>query len=256
MMKTSLCILLFFISLAAYGQTEKVIYDNPQFWWSVNTTARMTDRWGAIADFHIRRDNFMSSSNFYFARIGAAYWATDKLTLVGGFAHLWLARDLEGAETVYQNENRVYQQAQWRTKEGRVTFVSRVRNEQRWHEVLNPNGTVNRVRFSNRVRFLFSVNIPVFENPYLPSISVADEMLIHFGKEIVYNSLDQNRTFLGIKQRLTDNLSFDLGYMLVYQQRYSGFEYDMNHTLRFFFYFSPDFRKNKDRIHYSIPGDE
>lgn len=238
------------------AQSEKLIYNNPQFWWSINTTARMTDKWGAIGDFHIRRDEFISSSNFYFARIGAAYWATDKLTLVGGYAHLWLARELQDGSTTYQNENRVYQQAQWRTKEGRVTFVSRARNEQRWHEVLNPNGTVNRVRFSNRVRFLFSVNIPVFSNPYLPSLSVADEILIHFGKEIVYNSLDQNRIFLGVKQKLTENLSFDLGYMMVYQQRYSGYEYDMNHTLRFFFYFSPDFRKDKDGPHYSIPGDE
>lgn len=256
MLRTAFILVSILLNVNLMAQTEKVISHNPQFWWSVNTTARMTERWGAITDFHIRRDDFISSSNFYFARIGAAYWATDKLTLVGGYAHLWLNRGLENGRSTYQNENRVYQQAQWRTKEGRVTFVSRVRNEQRWHEVLNPNGSVNRIRFSNRVRFLFSVNIPVFENQYLPSISVADEMLFHFGKEIVYNSLDQNRTFLGIKQKVTDNLSFDLGYMLVYQQRYSGFEYDMNHTFRFFFYYSPDFRKNKDGIHYSIPGDE
>lgn len=256
MQRYGLLLLLIGCSLTLQAQNEKVIYDNPQFWWSINTTARIADRWGAIGDFHIRRADFVSSSNFYFARIGAAYWATDKLTLVGGYAHLWLARNLEDGTTTYQNENRVYQQAQWRTKEGRVTFVSRVRNEQRWHEVFNPDGSVNRIRFSNRIRFLFSVNIPVFVNPYLPTISIADEMLIHFGKEIVYNSLDQNRIFLGVKQKLTDNLSFDLGYMMVYQQRFSGYEYDMNHTLRFFFYYSPDFRKNKDGVHYSIPGDE
>ncbi|MEQ9301594.1 MAG: DUF2490 domain-containing protein [Cyclobacteriaceae bacterium] len=251
-----LLVLLISYSLTLQAQNEKVVHDNSQFWWSINTTARMADRWGVIGDFHIRRADFVSSSNFYFARIGAAYWATDKLTLVGGYAHLWLNRDLENNVTAYQDENRVYQQAQWRTKEGRVTFVSRVRNEQRWHEVLNPDGSVNRIRFSNRVRFLFSVNIPVFASPYLPTISIADEMLIHFGKEIVYNSFDQNRIFLGVKQKLTGNLSFDLGYMMVYQQRFSGYEYDMNHTLRFFFYYSPDFRKNKGGVHYSIPGDE
>ena len=42
----------------------------------------------------------------------------------------------------------------------------------------------------------------------------------------------------------------------VYQQRYSGFEYDMNHTFRLFFYYSPDWRKEKEGPHYSIPGDE
>ncbi len=248
----------FLIQAASFvnAQNEKVVYDNPQFWWSINTTGRLSDRWGFVADFHIRRDDFISSSNFYFARLGAAFWATEKLSIVGGYAHLWLARDVPEGEVTYQNENRIYQQVQWRSKEGRVTFLSRVRNEQRWHEVLDADGNVSRIRFSNRVRFLLSLNIPIFENPYLPSLAVADEMLIHFGEDIVYNALDQNRIFLGVKQKIRKDLSFDLGYMAVYQQRFSGYEYDLNHTLRFFFYYSPDLRKVKDGPHYSIPGEE
>jgi hypothetical protein len=256
-MKRALLFVLVLLSgFLSLSQEKKKIYQNDQFWWSINSTMRLTNDWGLIADFHIRRDDLYRDPNFYFARMGMAYWATDELTLVAGAAHLWLARDLPEAGLTYQNENRIYQQVQLRQKEGRVTFVHRIRNEQRWHEVLDPDGSVNRTRFSDRVRFLFSVNIPVFQNPHLPTLSMADEMLIHFGKEIKYNSLDQNRIFVGIKQKLSDDLRFDLGYMMVYQQRYSGHEYDMNHTLRFFFYYSPDLRKDKEGIHYAIPGDE
>jgi hypothetical protein len=48
----------------------------------------------------------------------------------------------------------------------------------------------------------------------------------------------------------------DYGYMLVYQQRYSGYEYDMNHTVRVFFYWTPDFRKKVDdeMPHYPVGG--
>ena len=46
------------------------------------------------------------------------------------------------------------------------------------------------------------------------------------------------------------SMSFDepknvFGYMPVYQQKASGYQYDLNHTIRWFFYFSPDSRKNK-----------
>ena len=46
-------------------------------------------------------------------------------------------------------------------------------------------------------------------------------------------------------KEINEQTQFDLGYMLVYQQKASGYEYDLNHTLRWFFYFTPDFRNTK-----------
>ncbi len=258
MLRIPLIILTILIGCSAFGQQQenKIINQKDQFWGSINTTTRLTDSFGIVGDFHIRRDDFIQEPNFYFARIGAAFWITDRLTLVGGYAHLWLSKSFENRDNVYQNENRIYQQVQWRQKVGRVTFVQRIRNEQRWHEVIDSDGLVDRIRFSNRVRFLSSFNIKVFENPKLPSISIADEVHVHFGKEIIYNTFDQNRIFAGLQVPLMNNLKFDIGYMLVYQQRYSGNEYDMNHTFRWFFYYTPDFRGKKGSPHYALPGDE
>ena len=193
---------------------------------------------------------------FYFFIIVVAYWTSDKLTVVGGYAHLWLAIPTGDSGFNYQDENRIYQQVQWRHQEGRVVLFNRIRNEQRWHEVLAADGSVDHIRFSNRVRILLSATIPFFKNEYMPTLSVAEEMHFHFGKELVYNTFDQNRIFLGIKQKITSNLKFDIGYMMVYQQKATGFEYDMNHTFRWFFYITPDLRKIKKGPHYSIPGDE
>ena len=50
---------------------------------------------------------------------------------------------------------------------------------------------------------------------------LSDEILIQFGKEVVYNTFDQNRIFIGIKQTISSKLSFDFGYMNVYQQKFS-----------------------------------
>ena len=141
----------------------------------------------------------------------------------------------------------------------KVVFLQRIRIEQRWHEVLDlTDGTVDRVRFSNRFRFLFSASFQVFNNPKAPRATISDEVLFHVGNEIVYNTFDQNRLFLGFNQSIGKNWSVDYGYMMVYQQRYSGFEYDLNHTIRLFFYYTPDLRKDIDEElpHYPVGGIE
>ena len=211
-----------------------------------------------ITDVHIRRDDFLRDPNFYFLRLGAAYWIDDQFSLAGGVAALWLATDTD-AGLEYALERRTYQQLLWRAEVKNIVFLQRVRIEQRWHEVLDPlDGTVDRIRYSNRFRFLISASFKVFNNPKWPRAVISDEILFHVGKEIVFNTFDQNRLFLGFNSRLGKKWTADYGYMMVYQQRYSGFEYDLNHTIRLFFYYTPDFRKDIDEElpHYPVGGIE
>ncbi len=113
---------------------EKEINDQAQFWTSINSTWRLSDHWGAMGDFHIRRNDFLKDPNFYFLRLGGVYWFNDKLSLAGGGALLWLATpDAEG-EFNYALERRIYQQLLWRSVNGRASFLQRIRNEQRWHQ--------------------------------------------------------------------------------------------------------------------------
>ena len=250
--------LLCFGNASAQLQQEKVINHQLQFWTSVNSTFRLGDRWGALADAHIRRNNFIVDPSFYFIRFGGVFWLNNQHSFALGPAFLWLATDTE-VGIRYALEKRIYQQALWRSKIGKITFLQRIRVEQRWHEVLDPSdGSVDRVRFSNRFRFLFSAKINTFKNPKSPQPVIANEIHFHVGKEIIYNTFDQNRLFLGFNGPLGKDWSFDFGYMMVYQQRYSGYEYDMNHTVRLFFYFTPDFRKviDQDLPHYPISGTE
>ena len=247
-----------FSSLSAQNEVERRSYENTHFWTSVNGTLRLSQRWGMITDAHIRRENFIRDPNFYFLRLGAAYWLDDQFSVAGGIAALWLATDTD-VGTEFALERRTYQQILWRAQIKKITFLQRIRIEQRWHEVLDQtDGSVDRVRFSNRFRFLLSAAIRVFENPNSPRPVISNEILFHVGNEILYNTFDQNRLFLGFNQRLGKNWTVDYGYMMVYQERYSGFEYDLNHTIRLFFYYSPDLRKQIDEElpHYPVGGIE
>jgi len=226
----------------AHGQTAKEINEQVQFWVSLNTTSRLSDRWGAVGDLHIRRNDFVEDPSFYLLRVGAHHWISDTFAVTLGYAHNWVAPVQEGWRT-WTQENRIYQQAQYSTRLGRVGVLHRLRNEQRWQQQVENDILTGESKFSDRVRYLISVTIPVSENQSVPSLIVSNEILVQFGSALVENTFDQNRLFGGIKKSLSPSWSFDLGYMLVYQQKASGYQYDLNHTLRWFFYWTPDFRK-------------
>lgn len=253
-MKNIFLVIFLSFVLNSSAQTEKEINEQVQFWTSINSTWRLSDNWGVMGDFHIRRNNFIQDPNFYFLRVGGVYWFNDKISLAGGGALLWYAWPDGQDDFNFSLEKRLYQQLLWRSVNGRAKFLQRIRTEQRWQEVLYPDGSLYGTRFSTRVRFLFSAAIRVFEDEKKPKLVLSDEILFHFGEQIVYNTFDQNRFFIGINHRLNKNWSYDFGYMAVFQQKYAGYKYDLNHTIRLFFYLSPDLRKKKDQEmpHYPV----
>jgi hypothetical protein len=160
---------------------------------------------------------------------------------------MWIAPAQEGWHT-WSNENRIYQQFQYSSKIGRTSVLNRLRNEQRWKEDVENDALTGTSSFSDRVRYLVSFSIPVSQKPSIPLLVLSDEILVQFGSSIVYNTFDQNRFFVGIKKSLSPSWSFDFGYMPVYQQKSTGYQYDLNHTIRWFFYYTPSFGKNKSKV--------
>jgi len=224
--------------------TQKEINKQQQAWVSINSTVRLTNKWGFVADIHERRNNFFKDASFHFVRVGANYWLKDNITITAGYAHLWLAPTTNGWQT-FANEHRVYEQAQMVLKFSTTSMLQRLRVDQRWQQKIVDDKPTGANKFTNRVRYLLSFTIPVFKNAQLPALVLSDELLVQFGKEVVYNTFDQNRLFVGIRQKVAKNLSFDLGYMYVIQQKASGYQYDENSTFRWFFYYTPDWQKKK-----------
>lgn len=211
----------------------RTINSNIHFWTSVNSTFRFENNWGIMADAHIRRTNFVSDPSFYFARVGAVRWFNNQTSAALGYGNL-ISPSVVLPER-WNVEHRIYQQVLHSSKVGPVNMLQRLRNEQRWRYV--PESKDNPL-FTNRIRYLLSLTIPVFQKSTLPALVIADELLMHWGKSIAYNPLDQNRLFIGIRQPLGKQWSYDAGYMYVFQQKNSGNFYDVNHTVRLFFYYS------------------
>jgi len=226
----------------AQEQLEKVINENQQFWISTNNIFRISERWAILNDIHVRRTDFVSNPNFYFIRAGAQYYIKPHLRVAAGYAHLWLTT--QGNWDTFQNENRIYQQFSISQRYEKLNALFRLRTEQRFFNNIVDGANINDDFTVHRVRFLVSVGVPLKKGGKTQFI-LANEIHLNFGKNIIFNTFNQNRFTAGIKRQINKQWSFDLGYMMVYQQLASGNTYNLNHTLRLFFYGSFDFRKNK-----------
>lgn len=221
---------------------EKVINENAQFWISTNNVFRISDRFALLNDLHIRRTEFVKEDNFYFLRVGGQYYINANLRLAGGYAHLWLTTN--GDWDAYLNENRIYQQLSISKRYERLNALFRLRLEQRFFNNVQDGQSLNNDFFVNRIRFLASAGFPLKKGGRTELI-LANEIHLNFGKDVVFNTFNQNRLTFGIKHKLSKSWKFDCGYMMVFQQLATGNVYNLNHTLRLFFYGSFDLRKNK-----------
>ena len=226
---------------AAQTTPAKQVKEVSNAWFSVNNTLRFSEHWGMIADFHLRTKGFLSEPDFWFVRTGVNYWFNNSFSGNIGYGHLWLM-PAEGKRTV-GNENRIHEQLILSRSFGRVGLFQRLRNEHRWVQGIT-NDQVTGVRYSDRVRYLLSMNVKLSKaNKRIPSLVLADELMVQFGKQVVYHTFDQNRLFIGIREDLRSDLSFDLGYMRIFQQKAMPQTYERHDVFRLFFYWSPDLRK-------------
>jgi hypothetical protein len=240
-MKNGLLVIVLISCMNGFAQTlpsEKDISYYNQGWVSINSTFRLSSHWGLVGDFHVRKDNYFDDDYFYFLRTGVVYWIAEKYPVTVGVAHTWLAPKQGGI--TWSDENRIYQQWSVLVKQNYVSVLHRIRLEERWRDVVVADEVVSE-QFSVRLRYLASFETKVFPSkPKLPSLVLSDEVLVQFGEQVVYNTFDQNRLFIGLKVPMGSKWSCDVGYMNILQQKATGYQYDVSHVFRLFFYFNID----------------
>ena len=242
-------ILLMVIFQPVNAQQQKEVKYQWQTWLGLNNTFRVHQKWDAIIGLQANRNNFLQDPNYYLASAGANYWLRDNLTFALFYTHKWVATATDSSGYIYANEDRITQQIQYVSKLVKVSVQQRFRVEERWQQKIENGAKTSEYTYSTRLRYLFGVYIPVFKNPMLPGLLVSDEVLIQFGKSIVYNPFNQNRFNIGIRQKVSEAWKFDLTYMNIYEQKSSGYQYEVDNTLRMFWYYTPDLRKKKTPPH-------
>jgi hypothetical protein len=234
------------LSCLSLSAQTKTITSQQQVWFGYFNQTRFSNKWGAWLDLHVRtKDDFIDDLSQAIFRGGITYYINDATKLTVGDAYI-RHFPADNHKDVTQPEHRPWQQLQWHTRYQRVNTMQWLRLEERFRrKILNDSTLADGHVFNFRARYNFLLQVPLTRAKIKGgdfSFILNDEIHINFGKQILYNSFDQNRFFLGFAYHVNPHDNFQFGYMNVFQQLAGGSSYRSLHTARVFYFHNLDWR--------------
>jgi hypothetical protein len=241
-------LLLGFLSFQVMGnaQTKNITHLN-QVWVAYFNQTRLSNKWGAWADVHLRtKEDFVNNLSQSIVRLGLTYYLTDNTKLTFGYAYV---NHFPGDNhaNISQPEHRIWQQVQWHNKYPRLRLMQWLRLEEKFrHKIANNDNLAEGYNYNWKLRYNFFLNFPLSAKPFAPktfSFVLNDEVHVNFGKEIVYNYFDQNRFFAGFAYHINAQDNIQFGYMNLFQQLAAGNSYKDINAARVSYLHNLDLRK-------------
>lgn len=181
-----------------------------RLWTPVYLTVKLPSRFIAYMEANPRIGDDVTNIDQLLLRPAIGYQLTENLSLWQGYA--WVGNFNQPhtpPQSSFFEENRIYQQVNYKYKFSHFKFLSRTRLEERWIE--HADGTA--IRFRQMLRADFPI-------PQAPdwALVVYDEVFVNLNTVGVSTGkgpgagLDQNRFFLGINKTFNQYFNVDMGY--------------------------------------------
>ncbi len=248
MKKATIFFLLIILGARCYSQKKATSIQ--QIWIGNTSQLRFSQKWGASFDLQIRsRGKFFNGLSQVSSRIGLVYLPNESLRLAAGyyFANN-IPRDYHNA--IFQIEHTGWQQVSWSNKFPRLNINQSVRLEERFrHRVKNEFELGEGYSFNYRTRYNILFNLALSRLAFAPhsfSAVLYNEVYLNFGKQIIYNTFDQFRTYAGLNFALSKKANLQFGYMYAFQQLAAGNRYRHLHAARIFYLYNLDLRRKKN----------
>lgn len=240
-------IILALIGMEVHAQSDKQIERLEQVWTGYFNQTRFSKRWGAWFDVQLRsKDDFFTGKSQFIIRPGITYYVSDATKLTAGYAYI-NHYPTDNHKKISQPEHRPWQQVQWHTKYSKLRTMQYLRLEERFRRKIQNDSTLAEgYNFNFRVRYAFLLQVPLTNKPIEKgdfSFIVNDEIHVNLGKQILYNTFDQNRFFLGFAYHTNAHDNIQFGYMNLFQQLAAGNKYRSIHAARIFYFHNLDLRK-------------
>ncbi|NJN69507.1 MAG: DUF2490 domain-containing protein [Nitrospira sp.] len=181
-----------------------------RLWTPVYLTVSLPSKFIAYMEVNPRIADDVTNIDQLLLRPAIGYQLTENLSLWQGYA--WVGNFNQPhtpPQSSFFEENRIYQQVNYKHKFSSFKFLSRTRLEERWIE--HADGTA--VRFRQMLR----ADIPFPQAPDWALVAY-DEVFINLNTVGVPTGkgpgagLDQNRFFLGINKTFSQYFNVDMGY--------------------------------------------
>lgn len=211
-----------FLFNTAIAQSFKITEHKEQIWFQYFNQTWFNKKWGLWVDGGFRtEDQFTRGISTLLGRVGVMYAVSRSVRAVGGYAY-FLQYPAYDAVGVAQPEHRFWQMAQYQKESGRSQFSHTWRFEQRFRQKLAaPDQLANEFRFNYRLRYSFSWQHPLrkqhLEKGDL-SVVLLDEIMFNFGRQVIYDNLDQNRAMAGFRYYFDKDNNLMVAYLHIFQK--------------------------------------
>ncbi|WP_281540238.1 DUF2490 domain-containing protein [Maribacter aestuarii] len=258
----SFIMLAVFSVLLARGQNGEVLPEESKFkdtktkvWINTYGNIRISKRlfWDAQTHFRFQESAstpYVGQVAQLYNRHAIGYIYSKKVNFsLGGVLRLNFNTDESSVDRNLVPEWRIWHQYQFAQPVYSAMIYHRIRIEHRWTQGFAENSDYI---YRNRWRYMFRAKVPLNSHKLEPKtlyVSPEAELIMQSGKEVVGSAMEDLRLTATLGYILTPRLSIAVGGMYSFGQTLDNAGiYNQNFTLRFHVYFSPDFRKVRNKL--------
>ncbi len=236
---TNVLFLSFFVScIFVNAQIKKNIAHQNLLWTRYYNQLEVNPKWSIHSEFDNRVFVNPIVQNLFVVRVQGRHKISNQLELGGGLAYFSVATQNPEVNFKYNfPEYRSQQDVTWKKNWNKIEIDQRFQIEERFFQNFDKEGLTSGTTFFWRFRYRLQGEYTFWkkEKQYLKAIAY-DEIMINAGKNVVYNTFDQNRIYGSLQYGVNKNLAVELGYMKSFQQRASGVDYFDRNIIRFSIY--------------------
>lgn len=239
------------VPLKSYGQSvppEKTFIKQNFIWYRYQNRLIFSDKWELVS--HIDDRRFLNKEHLqhtWVFRTQPFYHINEKLSVSQGYVlFLQSPHDPESESRLMVPEHRPFQEMLIKNDIGKISIRHRYRLEERFFRKNDGTQLLDGYNFNWRFRYQLQAQKKLFDIDDHTAVHfrIAQELMLNFGKRIIYNSFDQNRLSAAFYINLSKYFDLEAGYTHWFQQRADGKSYFNRHILRITLSHNIDLRKN------------
>jgi hypothetical protein len=247
--KITICISLYALFLSVHSQ--KVIYPHSVFWSKIELNQLDKNlKYGIGLDFVYRTKSGLEDNNMFSERLRESIrpWFHYQFSPYARFSfsplgymytHEYLGKPSDVNRQPYHELRSTFQFFHHSKQlNGRIMHTWRYRYELRWQE----NPITEEYRFFTRFRFRYRIRILLNSNDFYKNntayLAFSNEIGLNLGKNVVLNTFNQNRLYLGVGFRMFNVMRVELRYVNRIRTRgATGYEFDHGQGIMLGIYF-------------------
>lgn len=243
-------------SLNAQDSTQINEHRNTQgVWFGAYTKYHLNEKWAYYGEYHFRRRNGLSDMGQIYLRFGITKHQSERLDLTLGFVnpYYWAPNQDDPMLDKVVPQFRLWEQAIYKTPINHIKLLHQIRVEQRYKRAYLKGSDF---KLTHRFRYKFTFYVPLNHRKFKEKtlfLGAYNEFFIQTGKSITYEYMEDNRAYLGLGYKFTENFQIQAGYMNTFRFDGDPWKYEHRHIFRLNLYHHIVIKTDEEKRFWHIP---